>query len=182
MDNVSLIDTKYKIFHVYDTVMWRLTWKKYFECSHNTCKIKLFTKDTVNVLLLPFKNWMSSSIAWTTHPRLWGIDWLILTRNAGRLIRRISIQVTGEQLSRPGGGTVADLRTILDMVAGGGLSRDPCYGCWGGLTRDPWYDYRGGLTRDPSYVLEGPNVQHLHTHMRQSTKGVLLMIYINTTH
>ena len=33
------------------------------------------------------------------------------------MISRISIQVTGEQLSRPGRGTAADSRTILDMVA-----------------------------------------------------------------
>ena len=62
--------------------------------------------------------WNGSSISWTTDSGLRAFDWLILTRNAGRLISRISIQVTGDQLSRPGGCTAADSRTVLDMVGG----------------------------------------------------------------
>ena len=34
------------------------------------------------------------------------------------MISRVSIQVTGDQLSRPGGCTAADSRTVLDMVGG----------------------------------------------------------------
>ena len=94
-----------------------------------------------------------SSIGCTTDSGLWGIDWLILTRNAGRWLvgYRSRWQVSN----------------FPDRVRGhrGGLTDRPCYGCRGRTCPRSLIWLPGWTYPEPSYgnVLEGTSVQHLHT-------------------